>query len=292
VICTRLRALSLGASLLACSGLGACGGGSRETRRADASSGSSEPAKPATRPAEPPGDFRGVVRGTVKLADGAQLPLAGDPHESSGVVDPVAPCSPIGEADRRVVFAAQGTRGLTPIHVAVTGMKSMPTAAPRTHVVHALDCRFQPDLVGAQVGDTVRFENNSAVVLATAFPGDSFLRTLGVGESHEVPVKSAGVLMAGCPIGSFCGGTRIVAVAHPLWAVTDQAGSFRIEHVPLGEPVVVHAWHPLFGETSASITLDASAPEQELTLSLTPLPQFVAPASSAPPAAPAKRKAK
>jgi plastocyanin len=292
VIPARLRALSLCASVLASSSLGACGGGSRETLRADASTGGGEPVKPAAQPAAPQADFRGVIRGIVKLADGAQLPLAVDPRANPGVVEPAAPCSPIGEADRRVVFAAQGTRGLTPIHVAVTGMKSMPTAPPRTHVVHALDCRLQPDLVGAQVGDTVRFENNSAAVLATAFPGDNFLRTLGVGESHEVPVKSAGLLMAGCPLGSFCGGTRIVAVAHPLWAVTDQAGSFRIERVPLGEPVVVHAWHPLFGETSASITLDASAPEQELSLALTPLPQFAAPAPSAPPVAPAKRKAK
>jgi plastocyanin len=266
VIALRPRARLL--AVLAWSVLAACSAGAdKRELAADAAS------KPASTPAGPKANFSGVIRGIVKLADGSSVPLGADPRGNPGTVEPPAPCAPISEADRRVVYAAEGTHGLTPIHVALTGMKSVPPSAPTTRVVRALGCRFQPDLAGAQVGDTLRFENASAAVLTTAFPGDTFIRTLPAGDAHEVKVGKSGVLQVGCPLGGYCGGTSIIAVAHPLWAVTDQAGTFRIAHVPLGEPVVVHAWHPLFGESNATLTLDATTPEREVTLTLTPLPQ-------------------
>jgi plastocyanin len=219
----------------------------------------------------------GVVHGLVKLADGAQVPLGPDPRVNPGTMPTTAPCAPISDADRRVVFAASGTHGLTPIHVAVTGMRQIPETMPQTREVRALDCRFQPDLVGARFGDTLRFTNNSAPVLAAMLPGDSFLRTLSAGESVEVKLKQIGAISVGCPIGAFCGGTNVISVAHPFWAVTDQAGHFRIEGLPLDEEVVLHAWHPLFNEVNLTFKLDAAHPEREVVLALEPLSQPTAP---------------
>jgi plastocyanin len=219
----------------------------------------------------------GVVSGIIKLADGTQIPLGPDPRDNPGTRPPTAPCAPISDADRRVVFAASGTGGLTPIHVAVTGMGRIPDAIPQTREVRALDCRFQPDLVGARVGDTLRFTNNSAPVLAAVLPGDSFLRTLSAGESAEVKLTRVGVLPAGCPIGAYCGGTHVISVAHPFWAVTNQAGRFRIEGLPLDEEIVVHAWHPLFNEANLTFKLDAAQPEREVVLALTPVSLPAAP---------------
>jgi plastocyanin len=237
-----------------------------------------EQPKAAKTAAQAPAAFGpGAVHGLVRLADGAQVPLGPDPRSNPGTMPTTAPCAPISDADRRVVFAASGTSGLTPIHVAVTGMGRIPDTMPQTREVRALDCRFQPDLVGARVGDTLRFTNNSAPVLAAVLPGDSFLRTLSAGESAEVKLSQIGVLAAGCPIGAFCGSTNVISVAHPFWAVTDQAGHFRIEGLPLDEEIVVHAWHPLFNEANLTFKLDAAHPEREIVLALAPLSQPTAP---------------
>lgn len=238
----------------------------------------------ADRDAGPPAQFLGTVRGIVKLAKGVQLPMAG-PVLNHGVVPPsTPPCPPVDNTDRRIVARSKQTGGLSPVHVALTGMKAVPTVQPATHEIFIDACRLRPALVGAQRGDTLRVTNRSETPMVPQLPGQSFMRGMLRGESAEMPLKSTQVRIH-CPFGSYCGETLVISTTHPLYAVTTTEGFFTIEQVPLDQDLRVHAWHPLFDITSTGFRLTDSAREAMVELTLTPrkppkLPKGSKPSSS------------
>ena len=66
---------------------------------------------------------------------------------------------------------------------------------------------------------------------------------------------------------------------HPLHAVTDQDGRFRIDDVPRDVKLLVHAWHPLFREAELSLVL-ARGEERNVELVLAPALAPTAPAGT------------
>jgi hypothetical protein len=95
----------------------------------------------------------------------------------------------------------------------------------------------------------------------------------------------------------------VITLTHSFATLTDAHGQFHFDQFPADEPISISAWHPLFQEASAQVTV-GSAEKKELELVVKPVPQAVeaapvspsspsAPSSSAPPdkpAAPAQRK--
>jgi len=224
----------------------------------------------------PPLRFLGTVRGVVKLAKGAKLPIA-PPVLSHGAEPPsVAPCPPIDASDRRTVTRAKETGGLSPVHVALTGMHGIPQRAPMVHDVFIDACRLRPALVGAMRGDSVRVTNRSETALIPQLPGDKFMRGLMRGDTRETVLKSTQTRIT-CGFGSYCGETLVVATKHPLFAVTSGEGFFTIANAPLDEDLRVHAWHPLFDITSAPVRLSDDKREAMVELTLTPRPEPKAP---------------
>lgn len=239
-----------------------------------------EPAKDSkVVPPAPAPEPTGVIEGTVVLADGAELPRRPDPKTSGklAIVDPPAPCSPIGDADLWPVQLDKEGRGLASVHVALTGMKSTAPAAPRTHELAIEDCRLNRSLLAARMGDSVHIRNASGAPLLPTLPGDSFMEAILPGGERTVELKRAGQSQMSCGFAAYCGQTDVLVTTHSLFAVTDKTGHFRIEGVPLNVELTVNAWHPLFSVSKQPLKLTAAA-SAPLKLALSPSPAAVAPA--------------
>jgi len=242
--------------------------------------------------------FVGVVRGVVKLAKGAKLPLAPAPL-SHGVKPPsVAPCPPVDQADQRTIALSKETGGLSPVHTALTGMSAAPTREPLVHDLFIDACRLRPTVLGVMRGDKLRVTNRSDSAMLPSLPGDKFVRGMMAGETREVPLQSTQTKIS-CTMGSYCGESLVIATTHPLYAVTSSEGFFTIEKVPLDQDLMIHAWAPLFDVTSEPFRLSDGKRELMIELTLTPLPPKPAavppkPATKgtkpAPPAEPAENR--
>jgi hypothetical protein len=219
-------------------------------------------------PKKPSADFSGVVRGIVKLAPGATLPTL--PQPKTPPVNATAPCRPFAQDDLRVVSQSADTQGLSPIHIAITQMTAVPETKPTTRDVFIRGCRLTPGVVGAMVGDEIRVLNESDVPLVPRLPGDSFMKGLLKGESRTIKVARFGPAQITCGLGGYCGQSMVIAVAHPLFAVTDGRGEFVIRGVPLDQDITVHAGHMLFAVASQKTRLSKAEPEKTIELVLTP----------------------
>ncbi len=228
-------------------------------------------AQAVTRPDAGVSEFSGVVRGVVKLAPDATLPLA-LPVLSHGVKPPsIAPCPDVDENDQRVVSQSKETGGLSPMHVALTGMQTAAPTEQQTHEVFIDACRMRPTLVGARKGDLIKLTNRSEMALVPQIPGESFMRGLLRGDSHIFEARQTQTKLQ-CSFGSYCGGSLVVATTHSLYDVTTEQGFFEIKNVPLDQPLTVHAWHPLFRENSVKVELSKEKPEAMVEILLTPAP--------------------
>lgn len=218
----------------------------------------------------PPPEFKGTIRGIVKLAPGVELPLARPPKMSGQPATSAAPCPPVDENDQRLVARSEATGGVSPVHVALTQMTAAETREPRTHELFIDGCRLRPTMIGTIRGDKVRVTNRSDAPLLPVLPGDRLMTGMTRGESREFTIESTGTLPIRCEVGSFCGQSLVVGVSHPLQAITDDQGRFTIENVPLDQMVMVNAWHPLFKPVSTDLTLSKEQPEQTIELLLEP----------------------
>ena len=214
---------------------------------------------------------KGVVLGSVQLAKGHKVPLAPPPLVNGLPATAVAPCPPIDLHDQRSVTRADGG-GLSPVHVAITGMRTTPPSTPRTHELFIDGCRLRPSMLAATRGDSVRITNRTDTALLPLLPGDRFMQGMMRGESRELSLKQLGRSVIRCNFANYCGETVVVTVSHPLYAITDGEGRFRIENVPLDQPLKVHAFHPLFDVATVEVTLTSKVRERTIALTLTPKP--------------------
>ena len=227
----------------------------------------------------------GTIRGRVQLLPDAAVPLGPDPQKLAALAASSGSCPPLDANDRRVLEMDE-SRGLSPVHVAVTGMTSVEKRAPVTHELYIDGCRLTPTLIATVRGDRVKLVNRSEETFVPVISGEAFGTALAFKGSKEFEVDYLGTRSVLCKLGNYCGTTFVVGLAHPLQAVTDRAGSFEIEGVPLGQELSVHAWHPQLIVASEAFTLTAEAPEKELVLTIKP----VASQAAAPPQRPVRRQ--
>ncbi|MFT3923091.1 MAG: hypothetical protein QM778_11190 [Myxococcales bacterium] len=236
-------------------------------------------------------EFRGTLHGIVKLAPGAQLPLAAVPSKADVVA--AKECPPISDSDRRQVTENETSHGLTPLHVALTGMTSAPPRAPVTHELELRDCRLMPTMIAAMTGDKLHVVSHSKIPFLPQLPGETFMQALLPETEREVDIKGIGPITIKCGLGSYCGESVLLSTAHSLYDITDSEGRFSITGVPLDQDLTVHAWHPLFKPTSATFRLSQDERSKDVELVIEPLVSVDAGvASGAEPAAPAKQARK
>jgi hypothetical protein len=235
------------------------------------------PAVPAAKPpiAEP------VVEGSVRLAEGYEVPSYPEEGMEKKVLDHVseAPlpgsCTPLEASDRQPVKLTSDGH-LAGVLLAASKFSHQPARPPRVHEVVIRNCRLEPALVVAMKGDSLRVRNEVDYPFMPGLGQQPVARTLSRGQTYDVVLDKAGVNPLLCGFTAPCGRTDVVVMLHPYYAVTDAAGRFRFEDFPTGETVAVSAWHPLFQESRQELRVEPGA-HHKLEFALTPL----APATSA-----------
>lgn len=207
------------------------------------------------------GPRAGVIEGVVRLAAEAELPgwPTNPSSETRQAADRPSDCPPPTDAERFPVHLGAG-RGLGPVVVVATGTNAATwpdSDSPSVHVVRIERCRLTPTTIVAERGDTLRVEN------PTTFPffpdvGTGMMRAVIPTDPLEITLDQVGPRVVQCGFSNSCGRSDVVTFAHPIHALTSDDGHFRLEGVPLDQPVRVTAFHPVLGDVTADATFDAS----------------------------------
>ncbi|MDD9970792.1 MAG: hypothetical protein OXR73_31435 [Myxococcales bacterium] len=233
--------------LLLCGACGDCGSKSKRTG-SDRTTGG-----PAT--------AKTVVTGRVKLAPGHSLPAYSLEDMERKVLTNARRgewpkgCTPPKLADRRPVQLTPDGY-LKGVMVGATGFKTASPRPPKVHDVTIEDCRLTPSLVVAVKGDVLRIRNNVDFPFMPTFGPATVARTLMPEQKFEVDLDRGGVESVLCGFTAPCGRTDVVTIYHPVYALTDSQGRFRIEDFPPDQPVELNAWHPLFEANKIEFTAE------------------------------------
>ncbi|MGE3842373.1 MAG: carboxypeptidase regulatory-like domain-containing protein, partial [Vicinamibacterales bacterium] len=124
-------------------------------------------------------------------------------------------------------------------------------------------CRYVPHVFGVQVGQTVRIANKDATLHNVHARPKANLQ-FNFGQPAAVPPATRVfdqpevMVPFRCDLHSWMNAYAGV-VAHPFFAVTDEAGRFQIKGLPDGT-YTIGAWHEQLGIQTQSITVDGDAP--------------------------------
>jgi plastocyanin len=128
-------------------------------------------------------------------------------------------------------------------------------------VVGQTGCLYRPRVVGAQVGQTIRFVNDDPLlhnVHGTPKASSAFNVSLGrKGAEREIRLDAPEVMVSvRCDLHPWMQGW-VGVVDHPYFAVTGADGAFTLPDVPPGEYTLA-VWHERLGEAEAHVSLAAS----------------------------------
>ncbi len=244
---------------------------------------------PRASSAEPgAGSSTATIEGSVRLADGAELPGLAENPMALGPPRPPLPdvCSPPQLSDRFPVQEVGEDHRLSGVVVTLSDFQTDPPHEPVTHDLHIEDCRLTPRIVDATRGDHLRIENDTDYPFVPAL-GESVSRALLHEQTQDLELLQAGVRRLQCGFAAPCRQTWVVTFFHSLHTVTDEDGHFRIEGVPANEELKVNGWHPLFQDHEGdAITLQPGETRQ-VVITLQPRPTE-APAETDAPEEPAE----
>lgn len=255
------------------------------------SSSSSGSAKPSAL------DLPATLTGSVKLASGYPLPFYNPEDMERQVLQHIhggtfpENCSPPKQTDRTPVM--EGPDGkLIGVMVAASNFSKSTSRPSKVFDVVIKDCRLSPRLVVGQLGDMINLKNDVPFPFMPTYGPNAYNETLVPGQSKAMRMDKAGVDNVLCGFTAPCGRADIVTLRHPVFAVTDEKGVFKIDDFPADETVQVNAWHPLFKDSTISVKVGRGE-TKEVEFILTPLPQKPpepAPAATPEPAATDKDK--
>jgi hypothetical protein len=214
-----------------------------------------------------------ALTGVVVLAEGAPLPE----YPANPMIDDrpgrrfSEDCPPPQRGDRQPVRRS-ASGGLSNVVVALSEFERMPPHEATTHEIRIERCRLTPATVTATVGDTVRVVNATDYPFLLGVGRDQLNQMIAPEAERVLPQEEPGVTALQCGFASPCGVAQIVTLSHPLHAVTDADGRFRIEGVREGEEIRLSAWHPLFQESARTVVARAG---EELRFELAPQPSRV-----------------
>jgi len=158
-----------------------------------------------------------------------------------------------------VVQSADGGLGNAFVHVA----GSFPGAKSGSGSV-TLDqqgCTYHPRILGAQVGQTLIIRNDDSTLhnihsISKLYNFNQSQPTPGL--TFNVPLKAEEVVLhVKCNVHPWMTGF-IGIVNSPFYAVSDDAGKFKIENVPAGKQTI-QVWHERYGPLSQTVDVKPGA---------------------------------
>ncbi|HKP57489.1 MAG TPA: hypothetical protein VJV78_12245 [Polyangiales bacterium] len=219
----------------------------------------------------------GTLTGSVKLAPGATLPSYRRQDMERNVLQHIKDgtfpevCTPPKISDRTPVL--EGPEGkLIGVMVAASEFSQPIKREPKVFDIVIKDCRLTPRLVVGQMGDMINLKNEVQFPFMPTYGANAYNETLTPGQSKALKLDKAGVDNVLCGFTAPCGRTDVVVLRHPVFAVSDDTGTFKIEDFPADETIKLSAWHPLFQDASISVKV-ARGETKNVEFVLTPAPQ-------------------
>lgn len=196
----------------------------------------------------------GVLSGTVRLTGAAParppLPVFKH-HEVCGDHVP----------DERLVVGPGG--GVRYAIVTVDGVRGGKTSErDATVILDNRECRFQPHVQVAEVGQWLEITNSDPVLHdADARIGAETLFNVAVTPGHRVrkPLARPGMVAFTCDVRHTWMSAFVDVTTHPYHTVTDAYGAYEIRDLPVGS-YTVRVWHEELGTTTRPVTIDAATP--------------------------------
>ena len=222
--------------------------------------GSNQPASSALPAAAAPTDTAdgpGVIAGTITF-EGTPPPARPLPMDS----DPK--CIPEPGAGSEVLVVGPD-KGVKNVFVYVKdGLGARTYAVPATPVMlEQKGCRYVPHVFGVQAGQTIQVANNDTTLHNVhALPKNN--REFNFGQPANVPPvprvfdKPEIGLPFRCDVHGWMS-AYVNVVAHPFFAVTNDAGGFEIKGLPPGT-YTIELWHERLGTQSRPVTVDGKTP--------------------------------
>jgi hypothetical protein len=249
------------------------GFGCRRSAR-DAAPAASTPA-PKPKPA--------VLVGSVMLEPGRDLPSYLPEQMERQVLAHVKggtfpeKCTPPKTEDRQPVRLTADGKLIGVMLAASEFSQAAEPAPPHAHTLHIRDCRIEPRILLARIGDMLHIVNDTEFPMMPGIGSEAFNETLIFGQSRDLQLDTGGVKAVMCGFSSPCGRSDVIVMAHPYVAVTDEHGEFRIENFPADQSVHINAWHPLFHYAVKDVRVERGE-EKRIELILTPNPPTPPPA--------------
>ena len=180
------------------------------------------------------------------------------PIDVSGVAE-CARLHPDGILDEAIVAGSDGAlqnvivylRGVAPD----SGGASRPPA-----VLDQIGCRYQPHVIALESGQMLRVQSSDPFlhnvhIKSVANESGNFSQLAESGQPAVTDVRFSvpEIFPIQCDVHPWMR-AWVGVFDHPYFAVTDNAGAFRIERVPPGSFTIV-AWHERFGEIAAPLSI-------------------------------------
>lgn len=222
----------------------------------------------------------GTVLGYVRLEAGAALPMYPEAMIGHEPLRPRAPRGDVPEACKAALLAARmpvlmgAGRGLSSLVVTASDFRRARARDPVVHRARIEGCALRPQTIAMSAGDRLVLENRDAFPFAPLY-GPAYEATpLPRGRELFIPVFPGTIEPLACSADAPCGRSDVFVLKHPVHAVTDDLGAFRIADFPAGEQVRLTVVHPLFEEAETVIWVEPGA-KARVELTVRPKPRFL-----------------
>jgi hypothetical protein len=217
--------------------------------------------------------------GHVRLVGGTALPeytaldLVRTPLQRRDMGELPSECARANE-DARTPVQLTASGFLSGVVVAASDFTRVREHKAKHHKLVIEHCRLKPALLAATGGDILELENHDEFDFAPIYGPAYTPVPLRRGKRIEQVLIPGGVDSMLCTLGAPCGRSDIIVFFHPVHAVTDAEGAFKISNFPASELVRVSAWHPLFEPAETLVWLEPGQ-TSHVELALTPKERFV-----------------
>ena len=220
------------------------------------SCGGEKPAAEGSKPdpgAPAPISQSGVVAGTIKFIGAAP------PAKKIAVTKDKNACGEYKWSEELVVGSGNGIRWAVVSVDAMPALARVSTPSAQPAVLDQKGCQFHPHVLLVRAGGTVEILNPDGVL--HNFHSYSKLNTPinqaqpAFRKTMQVKLDRPETFKIGCDAHGWMSGW-IVVTDHPFYALSDEAGNFRIEGVPAGKQVI-KVWHETLGMHSKEVEISA-----------------------------------
>ena len=194
--------------------------------------------------------------------------LSGDRVTTPTIVENSTDPEVCGERHSLQDLVVGSGRGIRYVIVALVDVPedSFPQMVGEPLIIDNRDCRFTPHVSVVTAGTVIEATNSDPVLHTTHLYGamerNFALPTVGLRVSRVA--EGEGMVIVKCDVHGWMQSFLRID-PHPFHAVTDAAGTFRINNIPPGE-YTLEVWHERLGQTHRSIRIE-SAQSTEISVS-------------------------